>query len=304
MWGLRLNFALILGVFSGLLFWQGEHTLLEWAFFGVGVVAIAALSLDFIVRWRVQDLAGLLILSGLCGMLLSLNHHTLGNDFPITVVLYGTGISTLAFFSAYIVFNWLAVVYKPTHAIYFALIGLIGAVWTYRIPADIVELGWTKPSLFPLIAGVLVLAAIGVLLPIALPRREVMESTQWLLKPGEWLPVLAVCLVIPLVWVTQDKLTPLQLGVGIGVSFMLGVMLWAYRLMKKPDSYLKITFIQPNPFLLLWIIGLGLGYGVGYILPVLFGRIILGGIFLFGAFWLPIVSSILGYEGYFFATSD
>ena len=87
-WLVRALLAVWLLFASEILLWANPpgRTLTEWAILIVGYLALAALLLDLLVRFRVRDVFGLLALAGVCGLLVSLllNPATALADVPRT----------------------------------------------------------------------------------------------------------------------------------------------------------------------------------------------------------------------------
>src|SRR5207253_2935596 len=73
-WGLRLVFGVMLLTLSELVMWQNPpvHSLVDWPILLLLYVAIAALMIDLLVRFQARELPGLLLVSGICGLVISI----------------------------------------------------------------------------------------------------------------------------------------------------------------------------------------------------------------------------------------
>src|SRR5512134_3791736 len=87
---LRLLLAALLAYGSEVLVWTNPpgRPLLEWLLFAPGYLVLASILLDFVVRYRVRDLFGVLILAGFYSLsaALLLNPESMLIDMPRTLV--------------------------------------------------------------------------------------------------------------------------------------------------------------------------------------------------------------------------
>ena len=85
-WGTRLSFAALLLVFSEWIVWQTptDYNVLEWAGIAAIYLALAAITLDLIERFQVNEMFSLLVLAGLYGLVdATLISHITTRDLPI-----------------------------------------------------------------------------------------------------------------------------------------------------------------------------------------------------------------------------
>ncbi|MBC8171837.1 MAG: hypothetical protein H7X77_09190, partial [Anaerolineae bacterium] len=98
-WLIRLLLAVTLFFGSEILLWTNlsGRSASDWLLLSPGYLALSTLLLDFIVRYRVRDLPGLMTIAGLYGLLnaLLLNPDTTLFDIPRTLVTRVTGAHTL-----------------------------------------------------------------------------------------------------------------------------------------------------------------------------------------------------------------
>jgi hypothetical protein len=89
-WLIRLLLAALLAFGSEVLLWTNPtgRPVLEWLFLIPGYIALSAILLDFIPRYRANDIFGLLVLAGIYGLgaSLLLNPQSMLADMPRTLV--------------------------------------------------------------------------------------------------------------------------------------------------------------------------------------------------------------------------
>lgn len=267
--------AALLFFTSHILLWSNPA---EWPLAAVASFALAALVLDWLARYHVRELFGLLLLAGAYGALAGLLFAPPDLQLPHQVVTLALGAYTLAACAAFVLL-------RPARWLMIGL-GLAWGVW--------VRWGPNSLDLLPmLLAGALALIVIGVLFrwtQNAAPRR---------LTPPEWV-LLAVVLAALLLLRGVD---PLRLAITAALVGYCWLILWFQR-SERPRTLLDGWHPLSVRDLLL-AGGLLLAAGaLGYSLP--FDgqpREIIGAVFTaFGMVWLPTVSLVLGVRTYRRAT--
>ena len=107
-WGTRLSFAALLLVFSEWVVWQTPTTFsaLDWGGIAAVYIALAAISLDLIERFQVNEVFSLLILAGLYGVVNgTLISHVTANDLPFSLVIRPLAAQPLAWIGALAAFT-------------------------------------------------------------------------------------------------------------------------------------------------------------------------------------------------------
>ena len=267
--------AALLFFVSHILLWSNPA---DWPLAAVASFALAALLLDWLARYHVRELFGLLLLAGVYGGLAGLLFAPPGLELPHQVVTLALGAYTLAACAAFVLL-------RPSRGLVIGL-GLAWGVWVRWGPSPL--------DLLPmLLAGGLALIVIGGLFrwpQSTAPRR---------LTPPEGV-LLAVVLAGLLLLRGVD---PLRLAITAALVAYCWLILWFQR-SERPRTLLDGW--QPPPLRdLLLLGGLFLVAGaVSYSLPFdSQPREIISAVFTaFGMVWLPTVSLVLGVRTYRRAT--
>lgn len=304
-WIPRVGFGLLLLVFGELVAWQyaSQYDAFDWiALIGL-YFAMAAILLDVMVRWHVQDVLGLLLVAGIFGLTESaLISARLFDNLPISLVFYGTGLETVMFLLAFGSFLYLSTA-RPASAWLVGLAALVGlgwGIWVRGYP-ELEHVQQAVPSLDVALPAVVIALLGNLLVLFVVPPPKKMSFQDWLLEPYEWAAaggILGVTLALRLV----DGSIP---GVGIALVAMIITMivliLWFTRQTHK-ENWLRFLNPPQQPLLYGWIymlIAFMLMGWAGYHLPqendnpiqttILFGLLV-----FFGAIWLPVVSVLIG----------
>lgn len=313
-WLVRLLLAAALMIGAEVLFWNDPITRAasEWLLLVPGYVALAALSLDVLVRYRVRDFWGVMTLAGVCGLVIGsvLNPATGLADVPRTLVTRVTGAYTLLSLEMIVLF--LALTGARQRGLRWsvllgsAAVGLAWGTWTRYAPGE-TDIAFALIPLETMLAWgagsaalLLGLYALTLRFAAALPAERLrLDVRMWAVV----LPTLAVLVLLRLI---EGTATPTSL---ILIAILMGLcwgILW-YRRSTKKAILLEAHFpIQPLP--LLWIV---LAAAIlfwtavfSYSLPVIgtaeFNQlsIVVYGFTLYGLAWLPTVSLILGARAY------
>ncbi len=307
--GMCILLALLLAFGSEILVWTNPlgRPLLEWLLLIPGYLALSAVLLDFIVRYRVRDLFGALILTGIYALAgaLVLNPASTLNDLPRTLVTRIMGAHALIAAEMIGLFLVLTGGGKRTSRnllIGCAVVGLAWGIWVKNWPQ---EEGYGAVSLPTMLAfGAVGLVLIALYLYVVLPRlqagifrtspsdslavngegeaRPVILGTKisspsasddslnvHLLSPRGWLMIIGVLMVLLMVRLLQGQV----IGAGLILCPLLLVLCWGilwFRERKRGDTLLDHHVpIRPLslPYLLLAAV-IFLGVGVfAYNLP-------------------------------------
>jgi hypothetical protein len=299
----------------GRLFW-------EWLLLIPGYLALSVVLLDFTIRYRIRDLFGALILTGIFGLAsaLILNPASTLNDLPRT--LFTRVMGAHALIAAEMIGLFLAITGKAENRrnllIGSVIVGLAWGIWVKNWP---IEEGYGAVSLPVMLAfGAGGILLIGLYLYVILPRLQVDSPvassalttsaddplTILLLDRRGWFIVSGVLGALLVVRLLQGEV----IGAGLILCPLLLALCWAiiwFRGRKRGDTLLDQRLpIQPialPSLLLAAAVFLTLGI-FGYNLPdIKLGSVtpftLIGlGFTAYGLAWLPTVSLVLGIQGY------
>lgn len=315
--GLVVLLALLLLFGSEVLAWTNppQRPLLEWLLLLPGYLALSSVLLDLIVRYRVRDLFGGLVLAGIYSLVaaLAINPSSMLNDMPRS--LFTRVMGAHALIAAETIGLFLVLTgggrSRRTLLIGCVVVGLAWGIWVKSWP---IEEGFGVVSLPTMLAfGVGGVIIIGVLLYSILPRLQVSvtsdtgELLDTLLLPSRgWTVVIFVLSVLIAIRWLHGEID----AVGLVLCPLLLVLCWAiiwFRGRKRGDTLLDGHIpVRPLPvtdLLIAAVIFIGVGV-LGYNLPnVKLGTItpltLIGlGFTAYGLAWLPTVSLVLGMQGY------
>jgi hypothetical protein len=305
-WGTRLSFAALLLVFSEWVVWQTPTTFnaLEWAGIAAIYVALAALSLDLIERFQVNEVFSLLILAGLYwlvnGALIS---RVITNDLPLSLVIRPLAAQPLAWIGALAAFRLLASgrASGPLDLGVALIVGLVWGVWVHWFPLKTEELIPTVKIVPALIALAVGLTACGVI-QRALPPADIYRREDWRLTRGEGALMGAILWAALVIAFAQNALSGMGLGlVAVLGGFMVFMLNFTVRLRRNTSLLGPITPPR-RPNMAAWLIlvaGFLVAGWIGYRLPgsgdhSIQGDLLIGALTGFGIVWLPGVSALIG----------
>jgi len=309
---------------SEILVWTNpaNRPLLEWLLLIPGYLVLSVVLLDFVVRYRVRDLFGALLLTGIYALAaaLILNPTTTLSDLPRTLVTRVMGAHALIaaeMIGLLLVLTGGQQQTRRNLLIGCAVVGLAWGIWVKNWPQ---QEGYGAVSLATMLAfGAGGLALIALYMVVIVPRLQAGSATtpannaadddrlNGLRLTGRgWLIVIGVLAALLVVRFLQGQLNI----VGLILCPVLMVLCWGvlwFRGRKRGDTLLDQHLpIRPLalPHLLL-AVALFLGVGIfAYNLPAfqigtltLFTLIGLG-FTAYGLAWLPTVSLVLGVQGY------
>ncbi len=321
--GMSILLALLLMFGSEILVWTNPvgRPIWEWLLLIPGYLALSAVLLDFIVRYRIRDIFGALLLTGIYSLsaALILNPSSTLNDLPrtlVTRVMGGHALIAAEMIGLYLVLAgggsgrsrrnlWIGCV----------IVGLAWGIWVKNWPLDegfgVVSL----PVMLAFGAGGIVLIALylyGVLPKTSPPITAITNSASddplsvLLLNRRGWMLVAAVLGVLMAVRLLQGQLS----NFGLLLCPVLLVLCWGilwFRGRKRGDTLLDgrvpVRALGLSNFLVATVLFLGVAI-FAYNLPdVKLGTLtpftLIGfGFTAYGLAWLPTVSLVLGVQGY------
>lgn len=325
-WLVRSLLAASLLFATEILLWADPsgRAVADWPRLIVGYLALAALLLDLMARYRVRDVFGLLVLTGFYGLLTSLllNPQIALVDVPRTWATRVLGAQTLLGLAGLVLFLKLTagatgqslrlsptknlfhflVVYSQHLLIASGITGLLWGLWV-RWLATFTELTPATPPLTTvlLVAGVALLLIL-ILWWLAAQRATTLSPDSLRLNLIEWLALLVV--LIGLLLTNLAHIDSVSLVVLLAMAVYCALVLWFQAREGSPallDASLPVKLTSPLLPVSSALVFLVAG-AVGYSLPfdeatAPFGLMIA----LFAAFglvWLPTVSLVLGVRSY------
>lgn len=309
-WTTRIGFTMLLLCFGELVAWHqaADYSVLDWLAIGVIYLALAALTLDLLVRWQTGNWPTVLIVGGVFGLLhsalVSLGFY---QNLPLSMIFYATGVQTLMFLLAYGSFRFLYTGQIAVQWLYGAapLVGLSWGVWVQWFPRiDVVQLpvlslGATLP--YTLLG--LLLSALAVFF---LPLPTEIVRNDWLLLPMEWAASVIVLFVLFILRLEGGYLPTTGLILAIIILGMMLLLLWFLRRTQPYHQPLQIVLQPRRELLITWVVMLfpfALGAWLGYELPgtgdePIQATVLFGLMAIFGMLWLPFLSIQIGIRAF------
>ncbi len=310
-WLIRLIAGMGLLLFSEIGWWSNDplaYGPAAWAVVVVVYVVFGALALDLIVRFRVADVFGLLLVGGIYALIdAALITQSAFAALPLSLVSRALGLHVLGVaVPGLLLLRWLldGKGFIPWRLAVLGVIGFAWGVWLRGYPALLTN-AFPAPSLAAALALMVGgLTVLGVLVQLA--RRAVISSSATLrLRRWEWIVVGGVLLALFLPNRPGASLPDIAAPI---VGALLGYLLGALYVQRGPEpASLLDAIIPPRPVSLpLYLIYAGapvLLVIAGYALAgeetesILFQNLTT----LFAAFgiaWLPVVSLMLGVRAY------
>ena len=217
-WRVRIIFAAILAVFSEWVVWQQplHFSAAQWLGWAVLYVALSALTLDLLVRFRANEPLSLLLLAGVYGLLdATLISHITTRDLPVSLIVRPLAAQPLAFLGALGVLRLLLGEQRVRWGGVFiaALGGLAWGIWVRWLPHVSDDPLPAADAPTATVALGMATLALVVLSRIASPRAPRRRS-DWLLGELEWWAVGAVLVVALGAGMRQGALS----GEGLSVA--------------------------------------------------------------------------------------
>lgn len=317
-WLTRLLLAVLLGFGSEVLLWNDlqAKSAGDWFILIVGMLILATLTLDLLVRLRLRDLAGLMTLAGLYALLnaLTINPQSTLFDLPRTLVTRVTGAHSLIALEMLILFLALLDGYRGGSPGLFQRV-----IWPGAIAVGLAWGTWVRWSstladgmIAPvdrqtmLIAAVVGAVAIGVLYALLARQASGLRAEHLPLTRIEWFVVIIGLLILLMIRLAQGVLPSTALLI-VGVIIALCYAILWFRQSTRLPPFSEVLF-PPQGFRLLWYAGLVAVFLfaalTAYDAPELRSgdltqlSIIVYGFTLYGLAWLPTVSLWLGMRSY------
>jgi hypothetical protein len=283
---------------------------LDWPLMLVGYLAVAAILLDLIVRYRVHDLFGVLLLSGVYSLTasLTLNPESMLSDLPRTLVTRIMGAHALLAVEMIGLFLVLTGGQKR-HLLRLllvgsAIVGLAWGIWARWFPDDA---GYPSVSLEAMLVYGAVFVSILAALAAILPAQTAPLTPDHLrLSRRGWALALLVLAALAVFRALDGNIPSSALLMVLPVLALCLVIIW-FRGRKRGQTLLD-GHIPAAPPAWRWLIAAaGLFFGaavLGYSLPRIpsdeFNQLRLIGIGFtaYGLAWLPTVSLVLGVRAY------
>lgn len=313
-WALPILLALLLMFGSEILVWTNPvgRSLVDWVLLLPGYGVLGVVLVDLTVRYRVRDLFGALILTGIYALAAALviNPASTLNDFPRTLVTRVMGAHALI--AAEMIGVLLALTRPAADTRRWLLVGcvIVGLAWGIWVRSWPQDQGFGVVSLAMMLGfGVGALGLIAVYLYGIVPRMSQDAPnglTDLCLTRRGWLMVSVVLVLLLVIHFVQGQL---DLG-GLILCPLLMVLCWGilwFRGRKQGDTLLdgSVLLHPVSPTTFGWAAGVFLAVGVfGYNLPIIqMGKFtpftLIGlGFTAYGLAWLPTVSLVLGVQGY------
>jgi hypothetical protein len=321
MLGGTLLLALLLMFGSEILVWTNPvgRPIWEWLLLIPGYLVLSAVLLDFIVRYRIRDIFGALLLTGIYSLsaALILNPSSTLNDLPrtlVTRVMGGHALIAAEMIGLFLVLTG-GGQSRRNLLIGCVIVGMAWGIWVKNWPLDEGFGAVSLPVMMSFGAGGIVLIAAyvyGVLPRTSTPTTAIINSepndplSVLLLNRRGWLIVAAVLGVLLAVRLLQGQLS----NIGLLLCPVLLVLCWGilwFRGRKRGDTLMDgrvpIRPLGLSNFLVAVVLFLGVAI-FAYNLPdVKLGTLtpftLIGlGFTAYGLAWLPTVSLVLGVQGY------
>ncbi|MEO8606845.1 MAG: hypothetical protein ABI690_03130 [Chloroflexota bacterium] len=311
-WLVRLLFAAMLMFGSEILVWVNPpgRVLLDWLFLIPGYILLAALVLDLAIRYRVRDLFGALVLTGIFSLLaaLVLNPQYAFLDMPrtfITRVMGAHALLATEMLGLFLVLTGGS--NKRARRLFFLgclIVGLAWGIWVRLWPID--EGYGLVDMTTMLLYGAVGIIIIGVLLAVIPARTTQLTPENLQLSRAGWGTTF---LLLVGLFVLRLFLGGMDVG-GVILAGILLVICWAilwFRERPKGDTFLDGHIpIQrlPSRFLAVALVIFFAAGIAAYNLPLILiqqaNQLTLIGIGFtaYGLAWLPTVSLVLGMRAY------
>lgn len=308
LWTVRLVFALLLLMLCEFLIWGGgsAYAAEDWVARALIYFALATLLLDFASRYHITEWKSIYLLGGMFGLLHALTMTELNDPrlefFLRDFIVLPLGAMPLMFLVAFWVLHlFLSGEATGPSAFFLALLlGFIGGTWLNWYPQldDINIATATLTETLPILLLGLVFTS---MILAALPPPPQNPAETWQLSVYQ-IAAFGLVIVIPIIIRLSDGILSLAgFGSPVAIIAMTTLLLVATRGDRHSAIFPAFHFPK-TPLLIgffLLLIALGVGYGLGYVLsdtsdePIQ-ATLILNGMLVWGALWLPIVCTIYG----------
>ncbi len=309
-WIPRIGFTMLLLCFGELVPWYqaGTYSVLDWLVVALIYLALAAITLDLLVRWQTTEWPTVFFVAAVFGLLHS-SLVTLGlfQNLPLSLAFYATGVQTLMYLLAYGSFRFL---YSGKIAVKWLyglapIVGITWGIWTRWFPKlDAVQL--PVPALGETLPYTVLGLLFSALVVFYLPLTTEITRDDWLLLPFEWASSAIVIFVLFIMRLEGGYLPLLGVVVVAIILTLVVMMLWFSQKTQPDRSSFRIVIRPQRELLIQWVLMIfpfSLMAWVGYRLPgtgnesiqatVLFGLLV-----IFGILWLPLFSIQIGVRAF------
>ncbi len=305
-WGLRLLLGAILMLLSELVMWQNppQHSLIDWPVLLILYVCVAAIFMDLIVRFQVNEPATLIIASAVYGLVSSgiINHSAFANlaDGPYGLLVRGLGLGSASGLYGLLLFV-VVLRGKPAESlqVFSAMaVGILWGIWVHWFPIQ-QRIGWglmpiESASLYVLVALIL----IGLLIVFVVPRFRFIREQQMELLWWEGIVAGVPLFVALIVGMFQNLIAALPLLIFIGIGAFMVWVLSYQRHGTDPSILAEITFPAPNAitYIILavaFFVAGTLAYNLITGPDSIAGAIVYWVAFVYGTFGLPVAMLII-----------
>ncbi len=304
-WRARIVFAAALLTFSEWVVWQQplHFSATQWAAWAVLYLAFAALSLDLLVRFRVNEPLSLLLLGGVYGLLnATLISHITTRDLPVSLIVRPLAAQPLAFLGALATWRFLLGNGRihGRGALTAALGGLAWGVWVRWLPQvsdDPLPATDAPTAILALGGAAAVLWAMSWVASPHAPR----QNDDWLLGELEWWAVGAVLVIALGAGIRQGAFNSEGLSIAAGLAAFLLLVLALTPLLRTERTLLDILTPPNRPtrythWAALVAIFLALGWAGFYWHGTHQSDWLFGLLTAFGTLWPPMVSMAVGMQ--------
>ena len=304
-WRVRVMFAATLLVFSEWVVWQQPlaFSAAQWLGWAVLYLALAALSLDLLVRFRANEPLSLLLLAGVYGLLdATLISHITTRDLPVSLIVRPLAAQPLAFLGALAVLRWLLGGGRMRWGgvLIAALSGAAWGVWVRWLPrVSDIPLPATDAPTAALGLGIAAafLWALSRTMTLSVPR----QRHAWLLGELEWWAVGAVLVVALGAGMRQGALSGEGLSVAVGLAAFLLLVLALTPLLRAEHTPLDALtpprgLLGAGAWTLVASVFLAFGWVGFHQVGAHQSNWLFGALTAFGALWPPTVSMAVGMQ--------
>lgn len=308
-WISRLLLAALFLFGSEVLFWNNPagRAPLDWAGLAIGYIVLATLGLDVIVRYRVRDVWGILLIMGGYGLLngLLLNPTSVLRAAPNTLISHGLGGHWSI--GLEMIGVWMVLRYGTGRHIRLLLLGAVvvgfnWGVWVWWFP--VFNPGAYAPVLVWQMFAIALLAVLPALMLAILQRIAGLPSEQaYRLSARSW--VLGGCVIFAFV-AYRALMRQYEDGLGVLLSLLILGIFWVVLWFRGDTRRPSLLATPAQPLNLLWLVpviaifaAVG-GYATTLPLVNLFGLnqfSLLTVVFAaLGTLWMPFTAAVLGYH--------
>jgi hypothetical protein len=305
-WITRLSLGVMLLVFSEWIVWQTptQFSVFEWAGLAAVYLAFAAITLDLIERFQVNDVFSVLVLAGLYGLVnATLISHVTTRDLPLSLIVRPLAAQPLAWIGAIAAFQILASGRATGPADFGVALaaGFVWGLWVRWFPEVSDD---PIPSVG--IGSALVALALGLtaclIVRLIAPPADIYRREDWRLNRVEWAAMGAILWAAMVIGYAQENITNTALALALMLGGLMVVMLYVTLRVRRKTSLLASVTPPRKPNPAAWIVLIVpflLAGWIGFSIPgsgdsSAQSDLLFGALTGFGIVWLPAVSALIG----------